>query len=163
MSNNSLVNLGDLSKPADTLIKKISKAVGGIFAPSQIRRIAEAEAEATIIKAKSEAGAARITTQSDIERAELHQRTVHRLITEEIQHQENMENTTAKALPYLNEDAKPDSMDDDWITNFFDKCRIVSDESDAKSVVSSYFGRRGKRTWDLLKTYCQFRLRTRQG
>jgi hypothetical protein len=35
-TNNSLINLGDIAKPADTLIKKVSKAVGGIFEPYQI-------------------------------------------------------------------------------------------------------------------------------
>ena len=127
MSDNSIVSLGDLSKPADTLIKKISKAVGGIFAPSQIRRIAEAEAEATIVRARSEAEASKIETQAEIERAQLCQRAVHRLIAEETQRQKNMEDITAKALPYLNEEAEPDGMNNDWIANFFDKCRIVSD------------------------------------
>lgn len=127
MSNNSLVNLGELSKPADTLIKKVSKAVGGIFAPFQIKRVAEAEAEATIIKAQSAAEASRIATQSEIESVELRQRTIHRLITEGMQHQKNMEDTTSKALPYLNEEANPYAMDDDWIANFFHKCRLVSD------------------------------------
>jgi len=28
----------------------------------------------------------------------------------------------------LNEEANPDSMEDDWIANFFDKSRIVSDD-----------------------------------
>ena len=31
--SNSLVNLGDITKPANTLIKKVSEAVGGLFAP----------------------------------------------------------------------------------------------------------------------------------
>lgn len=53
-SSVSLVNFGQLSKPADTLIKKVSAAVGGIFAPWQIRRVAKAEAEASLIKAKQE-------------------------------------------------------------------------------------------------------------
>ena len=128
MSNNSLLNLGNLSKPADTLIKKISKAVGGIFAPFQIKRVAEAEAEATIIRAQSEAEASKIATQSGIENVELRQRAVHRLIVEETQRQKNMEDITIKALPYLNEDANPDGMDDDFIANLFDKCRIVSDD-----------------------------------
>ena len=127
MSNNSLVNLGNLSKPADTLIKKVSKAVGGIFAPSQIKRVAKAEAEATIIKAQYEAEASKIMTQSEIENAELRQRAVHRLITEETQRQECMEGITVGALPNLNEDSNPNDMDDDWLTNFFEKCRIVSD------------------------------------
>lgn len=47
--SNSIVNLGDLGKPADTLVKKISNAVGGIFAPYQVRRLAKAEAEAAVI------------------------------------------------------------------------------------------------------------------
>ena len=37
-----------------------------------------------------------------------------------------MEDITAKAIPHLNEEAKPDAMEDDWVANFFDKGRIVS-------------------------------------
>jgi hypothetical protein len=46
----SLINLGELSKPATVLIEKIAEATGGIFRPFQIRRIAQAEADAEIIK-----------------------------------------------------------------------------------------------------------------
>ena len=53
MGTNSLINLGNLSKPADTLIKKVSDAVGGLFAPYQVKRMAKAEAEAAMIKAQS--------------------------------------------------------------------------------------------------------------
>ncbi len=35
----SLVNIGELSKPATVLIEKISDAVGGIAKPWQIRRV----------------------------------------------------------------------------------------------------------------------------
>ena len=38
-----------------------------------------------------------------------------------------MESITAKALPQLNENATPSSVEDDWIVNFFEKSRIVSD------------------------------------
>ena len=114
--HNSLVDLGSLSKPADTLIKKVSKAVGGFFEPYQIKRRAKAKAEAAIIMA-----------QSEIQITDLHQRAAHRLLEEEAQHQKNMEDITAKAVPHLNEGANPDLMEDDWIANFFDKSRIVSD------------------------------------
>ena len=116
--SNSLINLnlGELSKPANTLIKKVSNAVGGFFAPWQTKRVAKAEAEAALIKA-----------QSEIKVTDLHRRAAHRFIEEEAQRQKNMEDITAKALPQLNENAKPDSVDNDWIVNFFDKCRIVSD------------------------------------
>jgi len=75
----SIVNLGKLSKPADTLIKKVSAAVGGVFEPWQIKRVAKAEAEASLIKANSE-----------IEITDLHRRAMHRFVEEEANRQENM-------------------------------------------------------------------------
>ena len=53
MGTNSLIDLSNLSKPADTLIKKVSDAVGGLFAPYQVKRMAKAEAEAAMIKEQS--------------------------------------------------------------------------------------------------------------
>lgn len=112
----SLVNLGDLSKPADTLIKKVSSAIGGIFEPWQIKRVAKAEAEASLVNAKAE-----------IEITDLHRRAMHRFVEEEASRQENMEEITKKALPQLENESDPSRMEDDWVTNFFDKSRIVSD------------------------------------
>jgi Protein of unknown function (DUF2806) len=114
--SNPLVNLGDLTKPADTLIKKVSKAVGGYFAPWQIKRVARAEAEAAIIQA-----------QAEIEITDLHRRAVSRFFQEEVRNQTNIEDITMKALPQLKAESDPSVMDDDWVTNFFDKSRIVSD------------------------------------
>jgi hypothetical protein len=113
----SLINLGSLSKPADTLIKKVSSAVGGLFEPWQIKRVAKAEAEASLIKAKAE-----------IEITDLHRRAMRRFVEEEASRQENMEEITKKALPQLESGSDPSKMEDDWITNFFDKSRIVSDK-----------------------------------
>ncbi|MCH7498224.1 MAG: DUF2806 domain-containing protein [Candidatus Marinimicrobia bacterium] len=113
---NPLVNLGDISKPADTLIKKVSKAVGGVFAPYQIIRVAKAEAEAAIIKA-----------QTEIEITDLHRRAMHRFIEEEAKRQQNIENITGKAIPLLADESDAELIEDDWVTNFFDKSRIVSD------------------------------------
>ena len=115
-TSNSLANLGNLSKPADTLVKKVSNAVGGLFAPYQVKRMAKADAEAAMIKA-----------QSDFKITNLHRRAVHRWAEEEAQRQKNMEDITAKALPQLDEKATPNSVENDWLVNFFDKSRIVSD------------------------------------
>jgi hypothetical protein len=118
MSNNtSLVNLGELSKPATVLVEKISDAVGGIFKPYQIRRVARAEAEANKIRAAAQ-----------IEITELQHRALRRFVVEEAKKQNNMESITAKALTQLEENASPQDVEDDWITNFFDKCRLISDE-----------------------------------
>jgi hypothetical protein len=113
----SLVNLGELSKPANTLIEKVSSAIGGVFEPWQIKRVAKAEAEAKLIKAKSE-----------IEITDLHRRAMHRFVEEEAKRQENMEEITKKSIPHLKEESNPENMEDDWVTNFFDKSRIISDE-----------------------------------
>ena len=114
--NFSLVNLGDWGKPANTLVEKIFDAIGGGFKPFQTRRVAKAEADAAVTKAKGE-----------IEVTDLHRRAINRFFEEEAQRQKNIEDITVKALPQLKEDAQPEKMESDWITNLFDKCRIISD------------------------------------
>ena len=126
-TSNSLVNLGDLAKPIDTLINKISDATGVLYEPRRIRRKAEAESDAAITSAKAEAAVDTIKTESEIEIADLRQRAAQRRIKEDMRDQKNMEDIITKAIPHLNKEAKPDAMEDDWLTNFFDKCRIVSD------------------------------------
>lgn len=113
---NSIISLGNLSKPATVLIEKISEAVGAIFAPMQIKRIAKAEAYAQIIKANNK-----------IEINEIEERALQRLIHEETRCQKNIESITSKALLGINENAEPEKLTSDWIAFFFEKCRNVSD------------------------------------
>ena len=120
----SLIDVSKISKPADTLIKKISRATGAVFEPHQMRRVAKAKADAALIQAESE-----------IQITELHRRAARRWIEEEARHQKNMEDIAAGAIPGLEDNSNADSMDDDWITNFFHKCRVVSD-SDMKALFS---------------------------
>ena len=116
MPDNPLANLGELSKPATVLIEKISDAVGGIFKPYQIVRVAKAEAEAEKIRA-----------HAGIVVKDIHLRAMHRFLEEEAKKQKNIEDITQKALPNLNDDAKSENVENDWIVNFFDKCRLISD------------------------------------
>lgn len=108
---------GDLSKPAVTLIEKISDAVGGLARPFQIVRVAKAEARATVIHANAE-----------IEVKGLQRRSMRRFIAEEAKKQVNMEQIIRDAIPLLEEKSTPQNVADDWITNFFEKGRIISDE-----------------------------------
>lgn len=108
---------GKIVEPATVLIQKISDAIGGGFRPQQIRRIAEAEADAEVIKAKAQ-----------IEVSKLQQRAITRWIIEESTKQNNIESITEQAIGQLNASSTPQDIEDDWITNFFDKCRIISDE-----------------------------------
>jgi hypothetical protein len=110
------VSLGELSKPATVLVEKISDAVGGVFKPYQIIRVAKAEAEADKIRAEAQ------ILISDLQR-----RAMHRFLEEEGKKQANIESITAQALPLLDENANPKNVSNDWIANFFDRARIVSD------------------------------------
>ena len=88
-----------------------------VLGPRQIGKFAEALSKAD-----------QLLEASNPQTIDLFRRTVERWVTEEVHYQENMENVTNKALPYVAEDAKPDSIERDWITNFFNKCRMVSDD-----------------------------------
>lgn len=117
MAGHSLINIGELSRPATVLIEKVSNAVGTVWEPRQIRRVAQAKADAAFILAEGE-----------IEVTDLQRRAAQRFVEEETRNQSNMESITGQAIPQLNSDAPVENMADDWIANFFDKCRIVSDE-----------------------------------
>ena len=112
----SLVQINNLTKPAQILIEKISDAIGGLYQPYQIRRVAKAKVDADIIEAKAQ-----------IKITQLRRRALERFVSEEEKKQDNIEKIIYEASAYLSDSSKPQEMEDDWITNFFDKCRIISD------------------------------------
>lgn len=116
MTDENPLKLGDLTKPATVLIEKISEAVGGVFKPYQIVRIAKAEAEVGKIQAEAQ-----------IQVTDLQRRAMHRFLEEEARKQSNIEAITQGAIPLLEDHSSPEGVAGDWITNFFDKSRIVSD------------------------------------
>jgi hypothetical protein len=117
MSNgNSVINFGDVSKPATVLIEKISSAIGVLYEPTRIRKEAQANADAAMIEAKGQ-----------IEITDLTRRAMGRFVTEETKKQQNIEDITRLALPGVNDDAETEQVSEDWIADFFDKCRLISD------------------------------------
>lgn len=103
--NMSLVNFGTWSRPATVFIQRISAAIGAVWEPHRIRRIAKA----------------------DVAEIGVQERALRRLIAEEGKQQENIEKITAEAASQLADNAKPQDMEPDWIANFIDKARLVSD------------------------------------
>ena len=129
--DDSLIHIGTgiaSALPATLLTKKICDALGGLWRPWQIRRVAKAEADAQIMKAEAGAESAEIEAQSKIEVEKLMRRAAHRFLAEETKKQLNMEAIEEKARKQLTNNAKPQDMEDDWIINFFEKCRLISDE-----------------------------------
>lgn len=113
----SLINFGDLSKPATVLIEKVCNAVGVIYEPTRIKRLARAEAEAEQIKALA-----------GIELRNIEHRAIERLVHQEARKQENIESITAEAATSLPESANVAELDEDWVAHFFKQCDTVSDK-----------------------------------
>jgi hypothetical protein len=112
----SLINLGDLSKPATVLVEKIAAAIGVLYEPRHIRRVAKAEAEAQ-----------RIRALAGIEITDIQHRALIRMIQQEGRKQANIEKITADAVAQIEPSADPSKMEEDWIASFFEKCKTVSD------------------------------------
>jgi hypothetical protein len=112
----SLIEVGKLTEPATKLLQVIQDTGIGYFRPFQIKRIARAEAEAAIIKA-----------QAEVDVSELQRRAVSRWLNEEERRQLNMEDITEGSLPLISDQARPEQIDKDWLTNFYAKGRDISD------------------------------------
>lgn len=108
-------NLGDLAKPATVLIEKISSSIGILYEPTHIKRLAKATAEARKIEALSK-----------IEISAVEEQTLKQVINEETKKLENRAKIIKSACENLNSNSNPSYMDEDWISLFFEKCKVVS-------------------------------------
>jgi len=115
--SNSLINIGELSKPATVLVEKVCNAVGVLYEPTRIRRQAQAEADATKINALAR-----------MELSALEERAFERLAHQEARKQENIERITYQAASQIAPDSKPENIEPDWIAHFFKQCDTVSDK-----------------------------------
>lgn len=85
-------------------------------------------------------------------------RALKRFLAEEENRQRNIESIIQKAIPNVHEDAKPEQIEDDWLVNFFDKCRLISEQemqrlwSRLLAGEANAAGRFSKRTLGLLAT-----------
>lgn len=120
-----------LSEPAERVardvIQKLSDAIGLWYQPVHIRRMAEAEADAAQTATLAAAEISHLEKTCAIELGDLERRAIHRRLTEDVRHQQNIENIVAKALPELGEKSTAESLKDDWIRHFFEKCRNFSE------------------------------------
>lgn len=115
-STKAIINFGDLSKPVTALIEKLSSGAGILYEPTRIKKQALAESEAKKIHALA-----------DIEVQDIQKRALERFLREETIKQKNIESITEKTFEKLDDTAKPEEIEDDWISNFFDKVKFISD------------------------------------
>jgi len=148
---------GGLAQPATLLVEKVFWVIGGVASPVvgiarpyQMKRLARAEGDSEIIRAEAEAKTSVIRAEGEAQSRRIlaglapdddynrgqsariaesvEARTSGRILMEETQAQANMEQIISNAIELLGEGARPGRMDDDWITNFCQKCRAYSDE-----------------------------------
>ena len=123
-----LVGVGVAGVMGIRLLDKLADATGVLYEPTRITRRAKAERQAAITQAEGKREVAIIEARSETDIDLIRHRAAQCLVSEQIMQQSNMEDITGKALQYLDSDATPQNMENDWITNFLDKGRIVSDD-----------------------------------
>jgi len=109
--------LKELSKVANNFIDKVSKAIGAGYEPAHVTGTAKAKARARISAA-----------QADEETTDIQRRAIARRRYEDEREQANLEAITRAAIPHLSDQAKPEQIDDDWLADFFDRAKKVSDK-----------------------------------
>jgi hypothetical protein len=66
-------------------------------------------------------------TETSPDETTLSGRAQSRIQYEGSKQQQNLENIAFNAVPFIKEDGKPDDIEEDWLANFFDKGRLISD------------------------------------
>ena len=110
------IDFEGLARPASIFVEKVCNSLGILYEPIQIKR-----------KAKANVEKIKIEEMGRLEISEIKQRALSRLDYEESKKQENIESIIAQATTQIREDAELENLEDDWISHFFERCRIVSD------------------------------------
>lgn len=124
MSDSNKIVLIDLSNLPDAVAKMVCRLMdmlehaAGYVAPSRVARDAKHKAEATIIE--------EISNNTNLD-------PVERLaaisnLKKYVKEYKNQTKIVADAIPFLKADAKPEEVNEDWISTFMDKARLVSSE-----------------------------------
>lgn len=117
-------------KPIEKLIEVVSNAIGTLYEPRQLVRIARAEAESDRIKAIEGAKTEALLASDEGRYAEL-TAIEKRMVTKELKRQNNINNVVAVAAQSLKDDKDVSSepVNPDWATRFFDIAQDISDET----------------------------------
>jgi len=130
----SLLNLSGLTQPASMLVEKISDAIGVLYEPRKIIKLAQAQAHAELIR-----------FNSMLQLSELELRAVQSHVNREAVKQGNIEKITANAISSLSPDSNPSEISKDWLSYFFNHCDSVS-EPEMQRVWGEVLAKKAKNT-----------------
>jgi len=117
-------------KPLEKLIEVVSNAIGTLYEPRQLVRVARAEVEAQRIKVIEGAKTEALLANDESRFAEL-TAIEKRVVAKELKRQNNLNNVVAVATQSLKDDKDVSSepVNPDWATRFFDIAQDISDET----------------------------------
>ena len=115
--SNVNIDLKSASKAAIKLIDTIAAGTGRWWEPHHKVRMAQAEANAAIIRVGADAKTKAIAA-----------RAAKRLLQQEIHKQKNLEAVIGAAVKALPEEAEDKPVDNDWVTRFFNLAGEISNE-----------------------------------
>ena len=122
----SLVTINIEGKPLEKLIDVVSKGIGTLYRPRQIRKEADAQAYAIKILESAKAAA---NSESKLIEAETDNRIAQRLVAKEVRRQENIDSVVEMAANNLaNSTVSETPVEEDWASRFFDIVQDVSRE-----------------------------------
>ena len=110
------INLDNLTEPLTKLVDVVATGMGALYAPFGTVRQAKADGRARVILAKA-----------DAEVLSLQQRAQHRLQYVESRRQANLEQIAVKASQAIPEVVSEETVDEDWILQFFENAQDVCD------------------------------------
>ncbi|HFL2401169.1 TPA: DUF2806 domain-containing protein [Clostridioides difficile] len=131
----SLIDISNLSEPIIKLIDTLSIGIGTLYEPTKIKRTADAMAyEMKTLKESTDfdsnitikRGGVEIT----IDKNGLQENAIISLVKKEVKRQINKERIISRAVEFIDkkETVSNESVDNDWITRFFNISQDVSDE-----------------------------------
>lgn len=109
--------LTHLSKPIEKLVDSISGAVGQLWAPIQIKRLAKANAIASLIE-----------KENHLELFSIEQRAQERINVEKIRKQKIREDISEKAISYIGSSVSSEEVDKGWVLSYFDSAENIAND-----------------------------------
>jgi len=137
-NTNALINIdgGSIAAVANNLLDKLAASVGWLATRETLKKIDQKTArEIRKVEAGKEIAISLLNAQAEyrkaIQKIDLPEREKAILlsnVSRDFRAYYNQEAIVAEAISNLNQDARPEDVDEDWLFQFMDKARLVSDE-----------------------------------
>lgn len=121
-------NTTAIPKAVAKLIDTVRNQIGLFLEPTHIRRKGQAEAGVKVSEARAKADVAVLRIENKLAIQDIQERAAERVHILEEKRQKNLEAIASQASHELPADVSDVPVDEDWVAQFFDHCKDVSNE-----------------------------------